>query len=122
VSVKAGEVQVVLLSALAALAVAASLAGATSYNYCSTVLGPFDHCDGARHSLTANQAHDDFGADRVCAGAVDTSGSFYGSYACGYGFAEHCYSGANLLYPRLHNGESFSQQMHGTGFYSENCP
>lgn len=112
----------VLLPALAALAAAASLAGATSYTYCSTVLGPFDHCDGARHSLTANQAHDDAGSDRVCAGAVDTSGSFYGSYVCGYGFAEHCYSGANLLYPRLHNGESFAQQEHGTGFYSESCP
>jgi hypothetical protein len=112
----------VVLSCAAAMAAAVALAGATSYTYCSTILGPGDHCDGPRHSLTANQAYDDFGSDRVCAGAVDTSGSFYGSYACGYGFAQHCYSGANLLYPRLHNGEGFSQQEHGIGFYSQSCP
>ena len=86
-------------------------------------LGGYSHCDGARHSLRANQAYNYYGQGyRVCAGAVAQNGSFYGSYACGYAFAQHCYSGLNLLTPRIHNGESFSQTMKGQWFYNEQCP
>jgi hypothetical protein len=101
-----------------------STASATNYYYCQFVtLAGFDHCDGPQHSLTANQAWNSQGAARrVCAGAL-LNGAFYGSYACGdFGFAEHCYSGQNLLTPRIHNGESLSQGMYGRAFYSETCP
>ena len=113
-----------LCSALAATAVAGQSAQATHSFYCVGVtLGGYDHCDGARHSLRANQAYNYYGQGyRVCAGAVAQNGSFYGSYACGYAFAQHCYSGLNLLTPRIHNGESFSQTMKGQWFYNEQCP
>src|SRR4051794_13663911 len=112
------------LAAAAGLAVAAHSATATSYDFCQgAVISPGGHCDGPRHSLTASEAHDDAGSDRVCAGATDVNGSFVGSYVCANNFAKHCYSGADLLYPRIHNGETgFAQQMHGTGFYSQTCP
>jgi hypothetical protein len=111
-----------VLAAMGAMVASAQLAAATHYNYCTAVLSPYDHCDGDTHSLTASQVYDDYGSNNVCAGATDTSGAFYGSYACGNGFAEHCYSGSNLLIPRIHNSESFAQQMHGAEYYNETCP
>lgn len=113
-----------LCSALAATAVAGQPAQATHSFYCvGAAIGGFGGCDGARHSLTANQAYNYYGQSyRVCAGAVDQNGNFYGSYACGYAFAQHCYSGANLLTPRIHNSESFTQTMKGQWFYNEQCP
>jgi hypothetical protein len=113
---------IALLSAIVAVAIVAIPAAAVDYTYATAVLGPYDHYDGDLHSLTASQAYDDFGSDGVCAAATDSSHNFYGSYACGNGFAEHCYSGQNLLYPRMHNSEAFSQQMHGREYYSATCP
>lgn len=114
-----------LLLSVAAAALAATVvvqgAGAVDYNFCTGFYAPFDHCDGSAVALTADQALDDFGNDRVCAGAV-LNGSFYGSYACGNGGAQHCYSGTLPLNPRAHNGENFAQQMHGHAWYNANCP
>jgi hypothetical protein len=113
-----------LLGSLLAAGVFSPAAPATNDVYCyGWIMPPYTHCDGPRHSLTANQAYNYYGASfRVCAGAVDTNGNFYGSYACGYAFAQHCYSGSNLLYPRIHNGDSRQQTMYGRWFYNEQCP
>jgi hypothetical protein len=106
-----------LCGALGATTLISSHASA-SYSFCTGWLNGRDHCDGSYTHLTATQAH---GNIHVCAAAVQ-SGSFYGSYACGYQFAEHCY-GNETLAPRIHDQEDIGQVMHGDAFHDgEVCP
>ncbi len=102
-------------------AVGATDARAVNYSYCTSIIGAYGNCTGSAVYLRGNQAFDDYGSNRVCAGAV-YYGSFYGGYACGYGYAGICYGGGLLLNPRVHNGEPFAQSMHGRAYHSENCP
>jgi hypothetical protein len=97
-------------------------ADASGYSFCTGFYSAGDHCDGSYVTLLGTDAYDDFGSNRVCAGAV-YGGSFYGSYACGNGYAGQCYSAvaAQPLAPRAHNGESYAQQMHGVA-YQGFCP
>jgi hypothetical protein len=111
-------------AAFVTVIVLSSPAGAVNTVYCTVNLNPGDHCDApARHSLTANQAYNYYGTGgRVCAGAT-LNGSFYDDYVCNpNGFAEHCYSGSNLLVGRIHNGDAYVIPMQGKYFYSEQCP
>jgi hypothetical protein len=115
---------IAVLAALTGAGIASRSASAVNVGYCTGwPVDAFQHCDASeRHSLTANQAYNYYGQSyQVCAGAT-LDGSFYGSYACGSQFAEHCYGAANLLVGRIHNSESFTQTMRGVYFYSETCP
>lgn len=114
----------VATAAIVAIGIAAgcaSAAHANSENYCTNVyLSNYNTCEGARHSVTNNQV---WGSASVCAGARDEAHNFYGSYVCGGGFAYHCYSGANLLYPQAHNSENYYQTISGVdGYGSAPCP
>lgn len=112
-----------LCTTLAALAMHPMSADAyVGYDYCTGSISGGGHCDGSYVNLYESDAFDDYGSNRVCAGGV-YSGSFYGSYACGYGYAGQCYglSGPKPMAPRAHNGESYAQQMHGHA-YEGFCP
>lgn len=120
--VKAVLVLALLVAAGAfGLAANATNAQAVNYNYCTSIIPSYDNCTGSAVFLRASHALDDYGSNRVCAGAVNGS-TFYGSYACSYGFAAQCYGGGLSLKPRIHNGENYAQQMHGRAFHSEQCP
>jgi hypothetical protein len=79
------------------------------------------NCYGTDHTLTGVQAYDFYGNDRVCA-ASHYQGALFASYACGDGFAEHCYSATHVLKPLIHNQEDFGQHMRGVEFFGEQCP
>jgi hypothetical protein len=125
---RTAAVELILAFALctAMLAYTASSASAVSNWYCyGTYVYPGQHCDAPdRHSLDENDAYNYDGFNyRVCAGAT-LNGSFYGSYACNGYHAIQCYSGANLLVGRIHNGEGTAvQRMAGLYYYSgsPNC-
>jgi len=116
-----GLLMATLAAAVAGTGLPVLAAHAFYTNYGSASYAPYDHRDSSVQPLTASQAYDDNGANTVCAAAT-LNGSFYGSYICGNGFGAHCYSGGNYLAGRAHNGESFSQIMHGRIYWSENCP
>jgi hypothetical protein len=119
-----GRLGLVLATTAAALAgTGLSVVGAQAFHsdFGSASYAAYDHRDSSVQPLTASQAHDDNGTNSVCAAAT-LNGSFYGSYICGAGYGEHCYSGGTYLAGRAHNGEAFSQIMHGTIYYDETCP
>ena len=58
-----------LCIALLCLLVLAPRASATTYGFCYSLIPAYDHCDGPRHTLTFSEAVDDYGSNRVCAGA-----------------------------------------------------
>lgn len=98
----------VVVGALSVAAVVASVqaAGAAQEAYCSNVtLAGGAHCDGPRHTMWMNEVYRSAGSTSVCAGQLDASGNWFGAYACHAQSVIKCYSGTNLLYPRMHNGE-----------------
>lgn len=100
-------------------------------NPASTVwvtLAPGANCTGPLVSLRYSQSEPRiYPGNRTCAGAVTSSGSFFGSYICGTGSTvTSIYGGISgnnpgcicQLRPRIHNGSSKNLQM--TGAYGNN--
>ena len=117
-----GTAALAVLLAAGAVVLAAMPAGANTLTFCSGALvSAHGNCYGADHTLTASQAFDDYGSDYVCA-ASHYNGALFASYACGYGFAEHCYSATHLLKPLIHDPLDHDQYMHGREYWGENCP
>ena len=118
--------------ALLAFGVAGSLLGfmlvsqgAAAYgvNYCQGWFASGDSCEGPNHSLTANFAYDDTGSNAyVCETATTGWGSSVGGWGCGYGYAESCYSGGQLLHGWVANASPYWLYMTGSEYYAQGCP
>jgi hypothetical protein len=105
---------------LLSVGVGAQQAHAGNLLYCEQQIAGGTSCAGTNHSLTGNEAFNFYGtAYKVCAGAY-----LYGSYICGsLGYAEHCYSGDNVLAPLILNNETFTQHMYGYEYWgTDPCP
>jgi hypothetical protein len=118
----ASRLGAVLLGVVCALAFAASSAHAVLY--CSGNIAGGGHCDGPYSALVQSLAGGT-GTNAVCAGAIDSTGSFYGQYWCASSYACHTYAGSVTLAPRMHNHETFTQGMSGyyyTTSADPSCP
>ena len=99
--------------------------GAAGYgvNYCTGWSSSGSRCEGPNHTLTANFAYDDTGSNAyVCETATNASGNSVGGWGCGYGYAESCYAGNQLLHGWIANGSPYWLYMNGTEFYGQGCP
>ena len=98
-------------------------ASATSVNYCANWIATGKTCEGPSHSLDANIAWDDTGSNAwVCDTATNGSGGNVGGWACGYGLAETCYGGSQLLHGWIANDSGYWLYMNGTEYYGQGCP
>ena len=80
-------------------------AGAYSQNYCANWNSNGGTCEGPYHTLTANIVYDDTGSNGwVCEIASTRPGGSVGGWGCGYGIAESCYPGNQLLHGEIDNG------------------
>ena len=99
--------------------------GASGYgvNYCAGWLPSGGTCQGPSHTLTANIAYDGTGSNAyVCETATTASGRSIGGWGCGYGYAETCYAGNQLLRGWIANGSPYWLYMNGTEYYAQGCP
>jgi hypothetical protein len=113
-----------LCSVLAVLAVGAGTAAAGIDTYCGKNFSNFETCTGPFHTAITWSAgqHQNFAdANRVCAGAYDSSGNFYGSYFCATGVACHVY-GSDPLTPAVHDGEDHAATDVGVSYWSQAYP
>jgi len=53
---------------------------------------------------------------------TDAAGNSVGGWACGYGYAESCFAGNQLLHGWLANASPYWLFMYGTEYYSQGCP
>jgi hypothetical protein len=98
-------------------------ANAWGVNYCVNWISSGSRCEGPYHSLTANIAYDGTGSGSyVCEAATDAAGNSVGGWACGYGYAESCFAGNQLLHGWLANASPYWLFMYGTEYYSQGCP
>ena len=119
-------------AALLAFAIAGALLGflltsgsAAGYgvNYCAGWLGSGKSCEGPNHTLTANIAYDATGSNAyVCETATNSAGNSVGGWGCGYGYAESCYAGNQLLHGWIANASPYWLYMNGSEFYAQGCP
>ena len=119
-------------AALVAFATAGALLGfllasgpAAGYgvNYCANWFASGKSCQGPNHTLTANIAYDDTGSNAyVCETATNSSGNSVGGWGCGYGYAESCYPGNQLLHGWISNSSGAWLYMLGVEYYSQGCP
>ena len=120
--------RVLLLAFAAAGALLGSLlasqgASGAGVNYCAGWLASGSSCEGPNHTLTANIAYDGTGSGSyVCETATNSSGHMVGGWGCGYGYAESCYAGNELLHGWIANGSRYWLFMNGTEYYSQGCP
>jgi hypothetical protein len=92
-------------------------------NYCANWYRSGGQCEGPNHTLTANIAWDDTGSNGyVCETATNSSGGSVGGWGCGYGYAESCYSGNQLLHGWIANASPYWLYINGTEYYSQGCP
>jgi hypothetical protein len=117
---------VLLAGLLVVLCVSSATAGTDAY--CSRDFSAYETCTGYFHtSITASHGNNVHPEDnrRVCAGAYDTNGNFYGSYFCGSGAACHVYGGDPLT-PAVHNGTPYITTDVGISQWSQTptiaCP
>ena len=109
----------------ALLGIMLASAGASGYgvNYCAQWMASGTTCQGPNHTLTANIAYDDTGSNAfVCEMATNSSGNTVGGWGCGYGYAETCFAGNQLLHGWIGNDSPYWLYMNGTEFYSQGCP
>ena len=98
-------------------------AGAYSQNYCANWISSGSRCEGPYHTLTANIAYDDTGSNAyVCETATNSGGGSVGGWGCGYGYAESCYAGNQLLHGWIADASPYWLYMNGTEFYAQGCP
>jgi hypothetical protein len=92
-------------------------------NYCANWIWPGATCEGPNHTLTANIAYDDTGSfGFVCESATDSSGRFVSGWGCGFGYAETCYPGNQLLRGWIANAAPYWLYMNGSDNYGQGCP
>ncbi len=98
-------------------------AAAYATNYCVGWEPNGGTCVGPSHTLTANIVYDDTGSHGwVCEIALNSSGGGVGGWTCGYGSAESCYPGNQLLRGEIDNGSGYWLYMNGTEYYAQGCP
>ncbi len=125
---RCGRWAVVVCGAVVLLAGTAGSASAGLDVYCGKTFTNYETCTGYFHTEITSSAgqHQNFAdANRVCAGAYDANGNFYGSYFCATGVACHVYNYRPLT-PAVHNGEPFNANDVGVSHWSEppaaGCP
>jgi hypothetical protein len=92
-------------------------------SYCANWYASGKSCEGPNHTLTANIAYDDTGSNAfVCETATNSSGNSVGGWGCGYGYAESCYAGNQLLHGWIANASHYWLYMNGSEYYSQGCP
>jgi len=99
--------------------------GAAGYgvNYCENWYASGSMCEGPNHTLTANVAYDDTGSHAyVCETATTASGASVGGWGCGYGYAQTCYAGSQMLHGWIANASPYWLYMNGTEYYAQGCP
>lgn len=114
--------RVLAICAIATVAVFSAVAPAfalTSQDYWVGYIGPFGSLDGPRHTLKYNVVSSgppSYG--QVCAGQLNSGGSWTGSYQCSTGTSTtKTYCQCNLYYPRVHSSENFTQNLAGTSVW-----
>lgn len=132
VPVRLGRSRIVLLAVLVACMAAGAVthlaisapAQASSYSGCYGAYPNDTTCAlGVVKPLNAMFSYDDAGSHRVCAGAERADGSFYGNFACGIGYAQHCYDGEAQLQGVVGSGDKGSFTGYGTEVWNEgSCP
>jgi hypothetical protein len=112
-----------LVGALLGVLLASQGAAGYGVNYCAGWSSSGSRCEGPSHTLTANFAYDDTGSNAyVCETATNSSGNSVGGWGCGYGYAESCYAGNQLLHGWVANGSPYWLYINGTEYYSQGCP
>ena len=112
-----------IAGALLGLLIVGRDASAYGTNYCTNWISSGSACEGPTHSLTANYAYDGTGSNAyVCETATNSSGVSVGGWGCGYGYAEGCYAGNQLLHGWLANDSPYWLYMYGTEYYAQGCP
>ena len=99
--------------------------GASGYgvNYCQGWMASGTTCQGPAHTLAANIVYDDTGSGGwVCDMATTSTGKADGGWGCGYGTAESCYPGNQLLHGWIANSSGTWLYMLGVEYYSQGCP
>jgi len=109
--------------ALLGLLVVSHSAAGYGVNFCMGWIPSGGRCEGPNHTLTANFAYDGTGSNAyVCEMATNSSGDTVGGWGCGYGYAESCYAGNQLLHGWIANASPYWLYMYGTEYYSQGCP
>jgi hypothetical protein len=117
---------------LLAFAVAGALVGfmpasgdahAFGVAYCANWIPSGSSCEGPQHTLTGNLVIDGTGSNSyVCDSATDSSGNSVGGWSCGFGYAESCYAGNEMLHPWLGNASPYWLYEYGVEYFAQGCP
>jgi hypothetical protein len=120
---RARLIAVAAAGALLGVLVVSALAAGYGVNYCAQWSQSGTTCTGPTHTLTANIVWDGSGSGGwVCERSINGSGNPVGGWSCGYGEAETCYAGNQLLRGQVYNATGYYDYVYGTEYYSQGCP
>jgi hypothetical protein len=107
------HLRILLMSAICAMAISAigvsSAEAITVQRYFLGYIAGGGHADGPRHTLASNVASS--GGGQVCVGQLNSSGNWVGGYDCGTPNVVKYYCVCALYYPRVHNGQGYTQAI-----------